>query len=57
MTKYKNVHIPIETIESLTKKLEKNGLIIRSDAEAVNTVINNFLLEKNLEGKKKNVAH
>ncbi len=51
-TDYKNVHIPIEAIESLTKKLKSQGLVIRSVAEAVNAVINNFLLEK--PGDKKN---
>lgn len=44
MTEYLNIKIPEEKVETLISALRKAGIRPRSRAEAVNTVIDNFVL-------------
>jgi biotin operon repressor len=46
MSEYLSIKILATTIEKLVKKLRKKGIKVRSNAEAVNVLINNFLLEE-----------
>ncbi len=51
MTEYLNIKIPEEKISNLKKALRKKGIKPRTNAEAVNTVIDNFILSVDLEIK------
>jgi metal-responsive CopG/Arc/MetJ family transcriptional regulator len=48
-TEYQTIKIPEETIKNLKKALRKKGINPRSNAEAVNTLINNFLLKSEIK--------
>ena len=45
MSEYLAIKIPLEKIKALKKALESRGIYPRSNAEAVNILINKFLLE------------
>jgi len=49
MTNYLNIKIPESKVKRLKKALEMKGVIARSNAEAINTLIDNFLLNQALE--------
>lgn len=49
MTEYDTIKIPKSRIKSLMQKLQSKGIEPRGKAEAVNTLINDFLLNN---GKK-----
>lgn len=44
MSEYLSIKIPEQKIKNLINALEKKGINPRSNAEAVNTLIDNFLL-------------
>jgi len=45
VSEYLAIKIPLEKIKALKKALESRGIYPRSNAEAVNILINKFLLE------------
>ena len=45
MSEYQTIKIPEEKITNLIKALKRKGISARSNAEAVNVLINKFLLE------------
>lgn len=47
MSEYLNLKIPEEKITNLINALKQKGINPRSNAEAVNILIDNFLLNKN----------
>jgi hypothetical protein len=49
MSEYLNIKIPEEKIKNLKKALRKKGIDPRGNAEAINIVIDNFILQANLE--------
>jgi len=49
MSEYLTIKIPEQKIINLINALEKKGINPRSNAEAVNTLIDNFLLNINSE--------
>jgi len=51
MAEYKSVKIPEEKLKTLKKALNKKGIKPRSNAEAINTVIDHFLLNENSNQK------
>lgn len=46
MSEYQTIKIPEVKVQNLIKALKKKGIDPRSNAEAVNILIDNFLLNK-----------
>lgn len=51
MSEYLNIKIPEEKIKNLKEALKKKGINPRSKAEAVNVLIDNFLLNQDKESE------
>jgi len=47
MSEYLNIKIPEEKVKNLISTLQKKGIKARSNAEAINILIDNFLLKEN----------
>lgn len=46
--KYQNFKLPVKTLKSIVTILEESGIKIRNSTEAVNMILSNFIIQKNI---------